>query len=134
MNSYTFVVDIVNFPNNNYVMASYDVKSLFTNIPIDETCKIVLDKLFPKIDDLYLGYNRTDFAKMLENFTKSNIFLFNGQTYLQTDGCPMGGCIFPALGCIFLCHHETMWLDNCVSEFKPVLYKRYVDDTFSLIR
>ena len=33
---------------------------------------------------------------------------------------------------IFLCHHETTWLKNCPKAFKPVYYKRYVDDIFVL--
>ncbi len=33
---------------------------------------------------------------------------------------------------MFLCHHEEKWLDACPREFKPVLYKRYVDDIFVL--
>ena len=32
----------------------------------------------------------------------------------------------------FLCYHEEIWLQNCPSEFKPVIYRRYVDDTFLL--
>ena len=28
----------------------------------------------------------------------------------------------------FLCHYEELRLDNCLSEFKPVVYRRYVDD------
>ena len=31
---------------------------------------------------------------------------------------------------IFLCFHETIWLEDCPKYYKPVLYKRYVDDTF----
>ena len=30
------------------------------------------------------------------------------------------------------CHHEETWIQNCPIEFKPVLYKRYVDDRFLL--
>ena len=26
----------------------------------------------------------------------------------------------PSLANIFLCHHETKWLNNCPLEFKPV--------------
>ena len=40
--SFTFVEEICNFPNENYVMASFDVTSLFTNIPIGETCDIIM--------------------------------------------------------------------------------------------
>ena len=33
-----------------------------------------------------------------------------------------------------MCFNEKMWLDNCPNEFKPVYYKRYVDDIFLLFK
>ena len=33
----------------------------------------------------------------------------------------------------FLCHYEKIWLNECPSQFKPVVYKRYVDDIFVLL-
>ena len=54
--------------------------------------------------------------------------------YTQEDGCPMGGCISPTLANSFLCHFETKWLQDCPVQFKPALYRRYVDDTFLLFR
>ena len=33
---------------------------------------------------------------------------------------------------VFLCHHGTAWLRNYPKYFKPVYYKRYVDDIFAL--
>ena len=30
--------------------------------------------------------------------------------------------------------HEQKWLNNCPSSFKPLLYRRYVDDCFLLFR
>lgn len=45
--SFSFVKDIINFPlNNDCTMASFDIKSLFTNIPLDETIKITGDLLY----------------------------------------------------------------------------------------
>ena len=46
----------------------------------------------------------------------------------------MGSLLRPTLAYVFLCYHEKMWLQNCPSEFKPVIYRRYVDDTFLLFR
>ena len=60
--------------------------------------------------------------------------MFDKQLYVQRDGAPMGGCISPTLANIFLAHLEEKWLNNCVIEFKPVMYRRYVDDTFLLFR
>lgn len=53
---------------------------------------------------------------------------------VQTDGTPMGGCISPTLADIFLGFHETNWLKNCPLSFKPIFYRRYVDDTFILFK
>ena len=38
----------------------------------------------------------------------------------------------PTLANAFLCYYEKEWLDNCPIQFKPVIYKRYVDDIFVL--
>ena len=42
----------------------------------------------------------------------------------------MGSPLGPTLGNGFLCYHEKIWLQNCPSEFRPVIYRRYVDNTF----
>ena len=60
--------------------------------------------------------------------------MFNQRLYLQTDGCAMGSPLGCSLANVFLCHHEAKWLDNCPQNFKPLLYRRYVDDTFMLFR
>ena len=33
-----------------------------------------------------------------------------------------------------MCHFENIWLENCPAHFKPIVYKRFVDDTFVLFR
>ena len=131
--SFSFVKEVVNFENNNYFMASFDVKDLFTSIPIDETIDIILDKVFPG-SVLYRGYDRDLLKKVLENCTKNNLFLFDNECFQQVDGAPMGGCISPLLADIFLGHYEQTWLNNCPSEFKPIYFRRYVDDCFILFR
>ena len=42
----------------------------------------------------------------------------------------MGSPLGPTLANAFLCHYEKEWLNSCPIEFKPKLYKRYVDDIF----
>ena len=44
--SLSFVSEILKFWNNNYVMASFDVNSLFTNISVVETSNLILEKTF----------------------------------------------------------------------------------------
>ena len=35
---------------------------------------------------------------------------------------------------LFMCHFENIWLENCPAHFKPIVYRRFVDDTFLLFR
>ena len=44
----------------------------------------------------------------------------------------MGSPLGPTLANAFLCFHEQIWLNECPDEFKPVYYRRYVDDRFVL--
>ena len=46
----------------------------------------------------------------------------------------MGSCLGPTLANTFLCHHEKTWLNKCPSEFKPLVYRRYVADIFVLFK
>ena len=42
----------------------------------------------------------------------------------------MASPLWPTLVNVFLCYHDNIWLQNCPSEFKIVIYRGYVDDTF----
>ena len=46
----------------------------------------------------------------------------------------MGSPLGPSLANIFMSVLEKRYLSKCSPEFNPVLYRRYVDDTFSLFR
>ena len=46
----------------------------------------------------------------------------------------MGSSLGPILANAFLCHYEKIWLNECPSEFKPVVYRRYVDNIFVLFK
>ena len=61
-----------------------------------------------------------------------SIVLFDGEYYKQIDGVAMGSPLGPTFVNTFLSYHEEIWLKNFPCEFKPVVYKRYVDDTFLL--
>ena len=45
-------------------------------------------------------------------------------------GLPLG----PTFANIFLCKWEKIWLNYCPTEFTPLLYKRYLDDTFLVFK
>ena len=126
-------VSIIDGKDHRLVMASLDVESLFTNIPLDETINIVTTKVFGKKRKVN-GISRGDFKRLLELSTKGTVFYFNGLYYKQKDGVAMGSPLGPALANAFLAHHETVWLEECPLSFAPIFFARYVDDIFVLIR
>ena len=63
-----------------------------------------------------------------------SLVLFDGEFYKQIDGVAMCSPLGRTSANIFLCFHEQIWLDNCPVEFKPVIYRRFVDDRFLLFR
>ena len=126
-------VSMLDNKDHRFFMASLDVESLFTNIPLTETIDIVTQKVYGnkrKVDGLW----RNDFKKLLEISTKGTVFYFNGCYYRQMDGVAMGSPLGPALANAFLSHYEHSWLDECPLSFAPVFYARYVDDIFVLLR
>jgi len=113
-------------------MTSFDIESLYTNIPLVETINIIADKLFPTPTSSFLGLDRSLFHKLLEIATMNSFFIFNDILYKQCDGLGMGLPQSPVFANLFLSHHENLWLEKCPADFKPVFYRRYMDDTFLL--
>ena len=46
----------------------------------------------------------------------------------------MGWHLGPTLANAFPCHYEKIWLNECLSQFKPVVYRRYIDHIFVLLK
>ena len=133
-NSYNFFQSISYFvPNDNHFMASFDISSLYTNIPIHETINLVCDKIFQSVD-IYNNFNKEQFKQFLNLTLFDTHFLFNDVLYKQSEGLSMGNPAAPTLANIFLCNLEHDFLLNCSPNFKPLLYKRYLDDTFVIFR
>ena len=129
-NSYQFAAEIRDLKlSGNVVMASFDVESLFTNIPVQETIDIAVNSLFNTCATVG-GIPRKLFRSMLDLAVSNSFFLFNNNLYKQTDGVGMGLPLGPTFANIFLCFHEKKWLSSCPSSFRPIYYRRYVDDCF----
>ena len=131
MNSFTFSSELNSINSSNKFMCSFDVKSLFTNIPLIETLEIIQTVLFSNHTQFSV-FKKDEFMSLLRLAVLDNIFIFNGDLYKQIDGVAMGSPLGPTLANIFLCYHENKWLTDCPQEFKPLLYRRYVDDLFLL--
>ena len=133
-NSTQFADEITNIPDaDQYFMASFDIESLFSNIPLNETIDICIRTLFSN-SETFMNFTKSLFKELLSLAVKSTFFAFNGLYYEQSEGLGMGLPLGPTFSNIFMCYHETEWLKDCPTEFKPILYRRYVDDTFLLFK
>ena len=131
-NSFEFAKEVIEQDSGLFV-ASLDVESLFTNIPLEETINISFDSLFGNETKIN-NFSKNDFEKLLRMALRNNSFNFDGKIYKQTDGVAMGSLLGPSLANAFLCFHEQLWLNDCPEDFKLVYYRRYVDDIFALFR
>ena len=129
-NSFSFATDVRN-QNPDLFMSSFDIDSLYTNIPLDETIDICVRKLFGR-KCKFKGFTKNQFRKLLQFAVKDSLILFNGKYYIQRDGLAMGSPLGPHLANIFLCYNEEIWLKKCPPQFAPIYYRRYMDDTFVL--
>ena len=114
-------------------MASLDIESLFTNIPLEETIKTYCDSFY-KNQELLSNININHFEKLLWAALCNNYFLFDGIVYQQVDRAAMDFPLGPSLANAYLAHHEQIWLNGCPDEFKPMYYKLYDNDIFVLLR
>ena len=74
--TFGFVKEVCDFDFSNCVLASFDVKSLFTNIPLKETIDICIDELFYE-NDLVYGFSKQQLHKLLTLAVSDCLFLFN---------------------------------------------------------
>ena len=129
-NSYEFFEQLRSFPlQGNNFMVSLDISSLYTNVPKNETISILTSEIYDN-GNTFGNLSKSEFKKMMTLAVDDTYFIFNDKCYEQIDGLAMGSPLSATLANIFLCYHERNWIENCPLEFRPKLYRRYVDDTF----
>ncbi|CAF3533244.1 unnamed protein product [Rotaria socialis] len=112
-------------------MVSFEVSSLYTNVPINETIEIILNSLYV-IQPIPPIMKRDDINELLIFATRNSHFLFDGKVYDQIDDVSMGSPLAPLLAEIFLQEFERK-NSSLLQELGIVYWKRYVDDTFVLL-
>ncbi|KFD54650.1 hypothetical protein M513_04350 [Trichuris suis] len=116
------------------LMVSYDVKDLFTSIPISCTLKLLEDLL--KTDTsrhLRTKLNPFHILKLVSFCMKEgNYFRFQDSFFSQQDGAPMGSPLSPVLAEVFMEHLEEKAFTSISTSDAPIFFKRYVDDIFAI--
>ena len=130
-------------------MISFDVESLYTNVPIDETIEIIKNTCFKlksnhhlirrnaandsKYEGLLDGMKFEVFEKLLNKCLQESIFIFNEKIYQQIDGVSMGSPIGPIIANIFMNHFENNHFEEL---FKKGVKSKdiFVDDTCVIVK
>ena len=120
--TFSFVSQIKNANLSKKFIVSYDVTSLFTNTPLQETIDIAINLIFNCNPNLNI--TRKELKKIYLFTTSQTHFIFNSKFYNQIDGVAMGSPLAPD---IFMGFHESKWL-NEYDLNKPKFHLRYVDD------
>ena len=116
-------------------LVSFDVCSLFTNVPLDETIGLISDCVYGNESKKVPPFPKKWFTKLLK-FATSGMFLYNNRIYKQVDGVAMGSPLGPSLANFFLGYLERTIFNNAEScvwgSINPKMYIRYVDDIFAV--
>jgi len=99
------------------LMVSFDVVSLFTNVPIVDS-----------LEWLSLQFNNDTYLGLFRHALTSTYFCFDGQYYEQTDGVAMSSPLSPIIANFYMEKFENEAIQQATH--KPTCWYRYVDDTF----
>lgn len=81
-------------------------------------------------EDFIEGTNKSEFKDLLFLAPPELFFIFDDVLYKQKDGLAMGLPLEPTMTIVLLSFYELKWLEQCLSDLKPVFCRRYVDDVF----
>ena len=126
-------IDLLETSKPEGIIASLDIESLFTNVPIDDTIDMILDETYnhphlppPKIPPYIL-------KELLNVCTKEAPFRCpKGNLYVQVEGVAMGSPLGPVFANFYMGKLEKTLFSN--SNIKPSIYARYVDDIFVQVK
>ena len=77
-------------PTKSYTISSFDVESLYTNVPGREAIKFTLDMMFQSMKRVNTPLGRDQIKTLLEGAIYNVPFRFQHEIHIQKDGIAMG--------------------------------------------
>ena len=103
--TFSFVSQIRNANLSRNVLVSFNMTSLFTNIPLQETIDVAISLIFNH--NANLNITKKELKKLFLFDTSQTHFIFNSKYYHQIDGVAMGSPLGPVLTNIFMGFYES---------------------------
>lgn len=122
------------FPSENYILCA-DIDSLYPNIPLNTGLQYFRKSIIyynTKHDkSFFKKEEEINFLCELTNWIlKNNYFTFGKKLFHQVNGTAMGTPVAVVFACLFIDELERNIFT--ITKTKPILYKRYIDDIFSI--
>ena len=93
VDTFTFINELKQANITDKFITSFDVVSLFTHIPLEETINLAVDKIFNKNPELKI--TKKELKELFIFATSKTNFLFKDTVYDQIDGVTMGSPLAP---------------------------------------
>ena len=82
-------------------LASFDVKSLFTNVLVDDALRVI-KSVVDRMDADQLPIAKSDYFKLVTLCMKFGGFVFDSCEYVQHSGLAMGSPLSPVAACLYI--------------------------------
>ena len=119
--------------NDDELPVSYDVKSLFTSIPVKESIEVCEERL--RQDSTLADRTSMDvetIISLLRFCLTSTSFQYGGKHFKQVDGVAMGSPVSSVIADIFMENQEMKAFQGYGTV--PRVWKRFVDDVLAVVR
>ena len=118
--------------DDGYIFASFDVESLFMNVPLQPAINIILDHVYNnKLIATWL--KKRTLKKLIKDTCSKTIFSTN-KLYQQIDGVSMGISLGPSLANIIMTEMEKNIIKKFIDDKIVLFYGGYVNNTLVVIK
>ena len=116
---------------SSYKLVSFDVKSLFANVPLDRTIDIIRKRIYEN-HEIATNTGRKKIKDLITICTKNVLLTLNNDIHQQRDGVAMRSPLEPVFAGIIMADLENPIVTKLNSHLR--FWKRYVDDTSAIVK